>query len=213
MSNWRDQIAGHIHPDHALSVHTYHGSGKKEAKNLGRYDVVITTYGALASEYDQVSNEAVKEKRPSKGLFSVHWRRVVLDEAHTIRTPRTKGARAACNLTADSRWSLTGTPIINNLKDLYSQIKFLGISGGLEDLAVFNSKLIRPLNAGDPDALLLLQALMGTVCLRRKKEMNFINLRLPPLSSHVLHVKFLPHEQEQYDMFQYVLVNQPFLST
>ncbi|KAK2801721.1 hypothetical protein FQN50_007636 [Emmonsiellopsis sp. PD_5] len=201
MSNWRDQILSHIRPDHALRVLIYHGAGKKEAKNLKDYDVVITTYGALAVEYGQIEGNA-SNSMPSKGLFSVHWRRVVLDEGHSIRTPRTKAARAVYNLKADSRWSLTGTPIVNNLKDLYSQVKFLGISGGLEDLAVFNSALIRPLNAGEPHASLLLQALMGTICLRRRKDMKFINLRLPPLQSHVLHVKFLPHEQEKYEMFQ-----------
>ncbi|KKZ66165.1 hypothetical protein EMCG_01142 [[Emmonsia] crescens] len=201
MSNWRDQIAQHIHSDQALRVLIYHGAGKKEAKNLNDYDVVVTTYGALASEYGQIENKTLNFK-PSQGLFSLRWRRVVLDEGHTIRNPRTRGARAACKLEADSRWSLTGTPIINNLKDLYSQVKYLGVSGGLEDLAVFNSAVIRPLTACEPNASLVLQALMGTICLRRKKEMNFINLRLPPLSSHVLHVKFLPHEQEKYDMFQ-----------
>ncbi|KAK2736371.1 hypothetical protein FQN55_001666 [Onygenales sp. PD_40] len=201
MSNWRDQISAHIRPDHALRVLIYHGAGKKEAKNLKDYDVVITTYGALSIEHGQTEGDD-SNPMESKGLFSVHWRRVVLDEGHTIRTYRTKGARAVYNLKADSRWSLTGTPIVNNLKDLYSQVKFLGISGGLEDLAVFNSALIRPLNAGEPHASLLLQALMGTICLRRRKDMKFINLRLPPLHSHVLHIKFLPHEQEKYEMFQ-----------
>lgn len=204
MSNWRDQISHHIHKDQALRVLIYHGVGKKEAKNLNTYHVVITTYGALASEYALIENKPLNPK-PSEGLFSLRWRRIVLDEGHTIRNPRTRGARAACRLEADSRWSLTGTPIINNLKDLYSQIKYLRISGGLEDLAVFNSAVIRPLTTCEPNANLLLQALMGTICLRRKKEMNFINLRLPPLSSHVLRVKFLPHEQEKYDMLQYVL--------
>ncbi|KAL1954664.1 hypothetical protein VTO42DRAFT_816 [Malbranchea cinnamomea] len=202
MSNWRDQIAHHVKESHALRVLVYHGSGKKESKNLRDYDVVITTYGSLASEFTQIEEHGSQKKVfPKKGLFSVHWRRVVLDEGHTIRSPRTRAARAACALVADSRWSLTGTPIVNNLKDLYSQVKFLHISGGLEDFAVFNSALIRPLNAGDPAANLALQALMGTICLRRRKDMKFINLKLPPMSSHILRVKFYPHEREKYDMF------------
>ena len=98
------------------------------------------------------------------------------------------------------------------MKDLYSQIKFLGISGGLEDYAVFSSTLMRPLNAGDPNANLALQALMGTLCLRRKKDMNFINLKLYPMSSHVVNVKFAQHEREKYEMFWYVnLLVRPFI--
>ncbi|KMU90685.1 DNA repair protein RAD5 [Coccidioides immitis H538.4] len=186
----------------ALKVLVYHGTGKKEAEKLDQYDVVITTYGGLAMEFGQVDGKSPKALKPKQGLFSMRWRRVVLDEGHTIRSPRTKGARAACALEADSRWSLTGTPIINNLKDLYSQLRYLRISGGLEDFSVFNSALIRPLKDEDPNANLVLQALMATICLRRKKEMGFINLRLPPMQSHILHVKFSQHEKEKYDMFQ-----------
>ncbi|TPX23468.1 hypothetical protein DIZ76_012800 [Coccidioides immitis] len=196
------KIATHVKQENALKVLVYHGTGKKEAEKLDQYDVVITTYGALAMEFGQVDGKSPKALKPKQGLFSMRWRRVVLDEGHTIRSPRTKGARAACALEADSRWSLTGTPIINNLKDLYSQLRYLRISGGLKDFSVFNSALIRPLKDEDPNANLVLQALMATICLRRKKEMGFINLRLPPMQSHILHVKFSQHEKEKYDMFQ-----------
>lgn len=195
MSNWKDQIEAHVKPENALRVHIYHGSGRKEASKLSDFDVVITSYGTLASEYSPNS---------SNGLFSQHWRRVVLDEGHTIRNPRSKGAFAVCKLNADSRWTLTGTPIINSLRDLYSQIRFLRLSGGLEDPTMFNAALIRPLTVCDPEGTALLQQIMAAICLRRRKDMSFVNLRLPPLRSHVLRVKFHPHEQEKYDLFQYV---------
>ncbi|KAL4890056.1 SNF2 family N-terminal domain-containing protein [Aspergillus ambiguus] len=197
MSNWRNQIQDHTHAEKSPRVLVYHGQGKKEARNLDQYDVIVTSYGALAMEYNPKANSP-----PKSGIFSLHWRRVVLDEGHTIRNPRSKGALAASNLRADSRWSLTGTPIVNSLKDLYSQVRYLRLSGGLEDMAVFNSALIRPLTSGDPDARLLLQALMSTICLRRRKDMEFVNLRLPPLTSRVLRVKFHTHEQEKYELFQ-----------
>ncbi|GES66884.1 SNF2 family helicase [Aspergillus terreus] len=197
MSNWRNQIQDHTHPEQSPRILVYHGQGKKEAANLDQYDVVVTSYGALAMEYNPKANLP-----PKTGIFSLHWRRVVLDEGHTIRNPRSKGALAASNLRADSRWSLTGTPIVNSLKDLYSQVRYLRLSGGLEDMAVFNGALIRPLTSGDPDARFLLQALMSTICLRRRKDMEFVNLRLPPLTSRVLRVKFHPHEQEKYELFQ-----------
>ncbi|KAJ5165354.1 Zinc finger RING-type [Penicillium coprophilum] len=197
MSNWRNQIQDHAHKETAPSVLIYHGSGKKEAANLGKYDVVITSYGALALDFNPNSKKA-----PAKGIFSLHWRRVVLDEGHTIRNPSSKASLAACGLQADSRWTLTGTPIINTLKDLYAQIRFLKFSGGLEDLGVFNSVLIRPLTAGEPEARLLLEALMGTICLRRRKDMGFINLKLPEMTSRVIRIKFNAHEQEKYNAFQ-----------
>ncbi|KAJ5507433.1 hypothetical protein N7527_009576 [Penicillium freii] len=197
MSNWRNQIQDHAHRETAPSVLIYHGSGKKEAANLAKYDVVITSYGALALDFNPNAN-----KSPVKGIFSLHWRRVVLDEGHIIRNPSSKASLAACGLRADSRWTLTGTPIINTLKDLYAQVRFLKFSGGLEDLRIFNSALIRPLTAGEPEARLLLEALMGTICLRRRKDMGFINLKLPEMTSRIIRIKFNAHEQEKYSAFQ-----------
>ncbi|KAJ5657727.1 uncharacterized protein N7484_001376 [Penicillium longicatenatum] len=197
MSNWRNQIQDHCRAETMPRVLIYHGSGKKEAGNLSQYDVVISSYGALVTEFKQAP-----QKRSAKGIFSLQWRRVVLDEGHTIRNPGSQGSLAACALRADSRWTLTGTPIINTLKDLYSQVRFLKLSGGLEDMGVFNSVLIRPLTSGVPEARLLLEALMGTICLRRRKDMEFINIRLPKLTSRVLRIKFQRHELEKYSAFQ-----------
>ena len=202
MSNWSDQLKNHTKEESTPRVLIYHNQGKKEAVKLAEYDVVITTYGELTSESKTLKPNS---KPPAKGLFSLFWRRIVLDEGHTIRNPRKKGFLAACALRADSRWSLTGTPIINSLKDLYSQVRFLGLSGGLDDMSVFTSVLIRPLTYENPDARLLLQALMSTICLRRRKDMSFINLRLPELTSRVLRVKFHPHEQEKYELIEFVL--------
>ena len=204
MSNWSGQIAHHIKPDHALRVLTYHGTSKRlmTASDFAEYDVVITSYGTLATEYFPRGKKDPPSVPRPQGLFSVDWRRVVLDEGHIIRNPQTKSALAASNLMARSRWVLTGTPIINNLKDLFSLVRFIGLTGGLERLEIFNSVLIRPLNQGDANASLLLQALMATICLRRKKEMKFVDLKLPELSEYVHRIDFLDHEKEKYEALQ-----------
>lgn len=204
MSNWSGQIAQHVKTEHALRVLTYHGSGKKPmtAKDFAEYDVVITSYGTLATDYLPRGKKESPAVSRTQGLFSMNWRRVILDEGHIIRNPNTKSALAATNLRSQSKWVLTGTPIINNLKDLYSLVRFIGLTGGLERLEIFNSVLIRPLNQGDVNASLLLQALMATICLRRKKEMKFVDLKLPELSEYVHRIDFLPHEREKYDALQ-----------
>lgn len=96
---------------------------------------------------------------------------------------------------------MTGTPVVNNLKDLYSHVKYLRMSGGLEQFDIFNGTLIRPLKNGDPDATVLLRALMSTICLRRMKDMKFIDLKLPELVSHKYPIKFHSHEREKYNAF------------
>ena len=198
------QIAQHVQKDKPLRVLTYYGTGRKVLKpsNFAEYDVVITTYGTLSTEYLPSGKKTPPEIPRSSGLYSMKWRRIVLDEGHNIRNPSTKGALAATRILATNRWVLTGTPIINSLKDLYSLVRFIGLTGGLERFEIFNSVLIRPLKAGREDATSLLQALMGTICLRRRKEMAFIDLRLPELTEYVHRIKFRPQEKEKYDALQ-----------
>ena len=140
ISNWSGQIAHHVKKDYALNVFVYHGAGKKLLKpeDIAQYDVVITSYGTLATDYYPRGTKIAPPVPRSQGLFSLKWRRVILDEGHTIRNPQTKAALAATNLSAQSKWVLTGTPIINNLKDLYSLVRFIGLTGGLERLEIFN---------------------------------------------------------------------------
>ena len=167
--------------------------------DFAEYNVVITSYGTLSEELFP-RRAKTPEKVPMKdGLFSMQWTRVVLDEGHTIRNHATKAAIAATSVMATARWALSGTPIINSIKDFYSILKFLGISGGLERLELFNAIFTRPLAAGDANAEVLLQTTMRTFCLRRKKDMKFVDLKLPELSEYVHRIQFRDDEREKYD--------------
>ncbi|ETN40625.1 uncharacterized protein HMPREF1541_04902 [Cyphellophora europaea CBS 101466] len=204
MSNWKQQAEFHVGEKHRLQVLIYHG---QEARGLSpeemqQCDIVVTTYQTLTSELFTSGKEETQTTPSKKGLFSLEWRRIVLDEGHNIRNPKTKMAVAACTVTARSRWVLTGTPLINSLKDLYSLVKFLRMTGGLGEFEIFNSTLIRPLKRNDPNARILLQALMSTVVLRRLKSMEYVDLKLPDITFHKVPVRLLSHEQEQYDAFK-----------
>ena len=204
MSNWKNQAEMHTKTKYAPNVLIYHGQQNRGliADQLKEYDIVVTTYQTMTLELF-TNNKDVPAKVPTpKGLFSIQWRRVVLDEGHNIRNPKAKMSRAAHALMATSRWVLTGTPIVNNLKDLYSHVKFLSLSGGLSEFEIFNANITRPVKNQDPAGQTLLRALMQTLCLRRMKDMKFVDLRLPELSFHKYPVKFLAHEQERYDAFK-----------
>ncbi|KAL8824855.1 MAG: hypothetical protein Q9191_004771 [Dirinaria sp. TL-2023a] len=111
MSNWSGQIASHVRPESALRVLTYHGSGRKSMKSedFHSYDVVITTYAQIAMEYMPRDAKLPPPIPRKEGLFATQWRRVILDEGHHIRNPKTKAALAASALLARSRWVLTAT--------------------------------------------------------------------------------------------------------
>jgi SWI/SNF-related matrix-associated actin-dependent regulator of chromatin subfamily A3 len=201
MSNWSSQMKKHIKPEHALRVMFWHTHRKEPItpEKIKDFDVVISTYESVSSDWYSQKSPAVPRK---SGPFSIKWRRVILDEGHGIRNPKAKKTLAIANLMAQSRWTLTGTPIINNLKDLYSQVRFLRLSGGIETFEIFHSAVIRPVMQGDAIGHKVLQQLMSGICLRRKKEMSFIDLRLPELTEYVHKVKLHAHEQEKYDALE-----------
>ncbi|KAL2200230.1 RAD5-like protein [Corynascus similis CBS 632.67] len=189
MSNWEQQIRRHVHEKHLPNVLIYHGASRQTAaKPLKNFGVVVTSYGTLSSE-------------ASIGgpLIKLNWRRVVLDEGHTIRNAKTKAAEAACMLNAQSRWVLTGTPIVNNIKDLHSLLKFLRITGGLEQPDIFNTVIARPLGFGEASAEALLQSLMQDLCLRRRKDMKFVDLKLPAKTEYIHRITFWPDEKKKYE--------------
>jgi SNF2 family DNA or RNA helicase len=60
-------------------------------------------------------------------LFRREWDRVVLDEAHKIRNGDGEVARYARKIKAPIRWAVTGTPLVNSLKDVVSLLAFIGV--------------------------------------------------------------------------------------
>lgn len=127
---------------HRLSVFLLHQKKKIPFSEIKRYDVVLTTYGSIASEWRQY-NQHVAQRRASaqydeeadvelaKKCPLLHPRskfyRIILDEAQCIKNKETQGSRAAHQIKATYRWCLTGTPMMNGVSELYPLIRFLRI--------------------------------------------------------------------------------------
>ncbi|GER53237.1 DNA repair helicase rad5 [Striga asiatica] len=60
-------------------------------------------------------------------LHFVRWERIILDEAHYIKDRRSNTTRAVLNLQSRYKWALSGTPLQNNVGELYSLVRFLQI--------------------------------------------------------------------------------------
>lgn len=100
-------------------------------------------------------------------LKQIRWSTVILDEAQNVKNPETKQAHAARMIRADHRIALTGTPVENNVGELWSIMEFLN-PGLLGPQAAFRRQFFLPIQTeGDADAIRRLKRLTGPFILRR----------------------------------------------
>ncbi len=165
---WEDEIKTKVCESHSLKVRVHHGPSRtKSSDELKRNDVVITTYQTLTSEHAGSSND---EDGIKIGCFGVHWYRVILDEAHSIKNRNAKSTQACYALNSQYRWCLTGTPMQNNLDELQSLIRFLRIKP-YDQLKRWKEEITGPMKSGRGRlAMKRLQYFLSALMKRRTKD-------------------------------------------
>ena len=201
---WGREIAEKVSPSLGLSVYTHHGADRaKTAELLCNFDVVLTTYAIVGQEAGVKGKDKGKVKAKEKAkapLGNVHWFRVVLDEAQTIKNAKTLSAQSCWKLWAERRWCLSGTPIQNSVEDLFSYFSFLkyGAYGNYHDFC----RLIRDEIASNPEGgYKRLQAVLDPVMLRRTKQSKIEGqpiIELPPREQKPTQVAFNAQERALY---------------
>ncbi|NXF58789.1 HLTF factor, partial [Ciccaba nigrolineata] len=192
LSSWIDQFEQHIHQDFHVNIYVYYGSDRsKDPSVLSEQDIVLTTYNILATDYGM---------RGDSPLHRVKWLRIVLDEGHTIRNPNAQQTKAALNLEGHRRWVLTGTPIQNSVKDLWSLISFLKLKP-FTDREWWHRTIQRPVTMGTAGGLGRLQSLVRSITLRRTKTSKVKGkpvLELPERKVLIQHVTLTEEERQVY---------------
>lgn len=136
-----------------LKVIEYTGLARARLrKKFPKADLILTTYGTV--------------RRDVLHLKEVPFDYVVLDEAQAIKNPSSQVAKAARLLSAENRLALTGTPIENHLRDLWSIFEFLN-PGMLGRAAIFK---LHTSEAGDDESRKLLSQALRPFILRRTKR-------------------------------------------
>ncbi|KAK5108433.1 hypothetical protein LTR62_008320 [Meristemomyces frigidus] len=169
IKQWEDEIKTKVTRSHALRVLVHHGANRtKSAAELKKYDVVITTYQTLTSEH--AGSQMGVEGGSRIGCFGVHWYRIMLDEAHSIKNRNAKSTQACYALLSWYRWCLSGTPMQNNLDELQSLIKFLRIKPYCE-MPKWKADITQPMKNGRGVlAMKRLQAFLRIFMKRRTKD-------------------------------------------
>lgn len=175
----------------------YVGSARDRQRLLSKldnYDVVITSYEVVRND---IAN-----------LQTIDWHYCVLDEGHIIKNAKTKLTRAVKLIRAHHRLILSGTPIQNNVLELWSLFDFL-MPGFLGSEHSFNERFSKPIlsnrdgkSKNGEAAALALEALHKQVLpflLRRLKE-DVLN-DLPPKIIQDYYCELSDLQKSLYDEF------------
>ncbi len=179
--NWIAELGKFAPYLRSVVLHGMERHQKRE--NLDGYDVVITTYTVLARDIAMMK--------------AMEWHIVVLDEAQAIKSPDAKTTRAVGLLQARQRVCLSGTPIENNLGELWSQFTFL-MPGLLGDRRGFAKRFRTPIEKkGDDVRRMQLVSRIRPFILRRTK--SEVATELPPKHTILRRITLAPDQRELYE--------------
>ena len=161
LGNWEQEVE-RFAP--GVPVRRFHG-GSRSLEDL-RDGFVLTTYGTL--------------RRDAATLTQVDWDLVVADEAQHVKNARTSTARALRSIDARARVALTGTPVENNLTELWSILDW-ATPGLLGSRQAFRKVWAGPIESGlEPTRAAQFRDLIDPFLLRRRKSDPGIAPELPP---------------------------------
>lgn len=179
--NWQNEI-NKFAP--GIRSVVYHGSSREEAlfEHEG-VQVIISTYGTIRSDEDFVLTQSFVA--------------VILDESHTIKNPSSQITKLIHQLNAEKRVVLSGTPVMNNTTDLFSQLHFVlpGMFGSRE---FFKREYADPIDLQrDEKKVAALKRLTAPFILRRTKEQ--VARDLPPKTEITLWCQMDAEQQSAYN--------------
>ncbi|WP_424921677.1 DEAD/DEAH box helicase [Streptomyces sp. wa1] len=181
LGNWHREI-NRFAP--GVPVRRFHGTDRTLDGSDGGF--VLTTYGTMRSGAEQLAAHG--------------WGLVVADEAQHVKNPHSSTARALRTIPAPARVALTGTPVENNLSELWALLDWTtpGLLGPLKAFRSRHARIVENTGTaaglGNEEAVERLSRLVRPFLLRRKKSDPGIAPELPP-KTETDHPVFLTREQ------------------
>ncbi|QTE01877.1 DEAD/DEAH box helicase [Streptomyces cyanogenus] len=161
LGNWEREIR-RFAP--GVPVRRFHGQGRSLHGLDGGF--VLTTYGTMRSAAVRLADQ--------------RWGMVVADEAQHVKNPYSATAKALRTIPAPARVALTGTPVENNLSELWALLDWTtpGLLGPLKSFRARHARAVE--NGEDDEAVERLARLVRPFLLRRRKSDPGIVPELPP---------------------------------
>ncbi|KAF2158198.1 hypothetical protein K461DRAFT_218723 [Myriangium duriaei CBS 260.36] len=132
LMQWSNEIKEYT--DGKLKVFVFHGQNAKTkgmtVRQLRQYDVIMISYNSLESIHRKEikgwsrGEDIVKEASP---IHAINFHRLILDEAHSIKSRTTGVAKACFALKGTYKWCLSGTPVQNRIGEFFSLLRFLEV--------------------------------------------------------------------------------------
>ncbi|MFA7763523.1 DEAD/DEAH box helicase [Streptomyces sp. NRRL S-448] len=193
LGNWQREIEKFAP---GTPVRRFHGPGRSLAgltEHTGLAGLAgLTEHTGLAGGFVLTTYGTMRLHAPE--LAATGWGMVVADEAQHVKNPRSSTAKALRTIPAPARVALTGTPVENDLTELWAILDWT-TPGILGRLGTFRSRYADPVESGrDPQAAARLSALVQPFLLRRKKSDPGIAPELPP-KTETDHTVALSREQ------------------
>ncbi len=181
VGTWRREAERFV-PD--LKVLILHGPDRQARFGaIADHHLVVTTYPLLHRDHER--------------LFAAAYELAILDEAQAVKNPASSAAKQIRKVEARTRLALTGTPVENNLEDLWTLFDWL-IPGLLGNRKAFRGRFRQAIEKhGDAAAQALLNARIRPFILRRSKAE--VATELPPKTEIVETVSLGPAQRGLYE--------------
>jgi superfamily II DNA or RNA helicase/predicted DNA-binding antitoxin AbrB/MazE fold protein len=155
--NWENEIKKYFPNMRVLVVDKDSDKRKELIKKARDYDVLITSYSMLQKDYREYYDN------------NIEFNYMVLDEAHYVKNMKTLSAKAVRIIHCKRRILLTGTPLENNLEELYGTLDLV-MPGYLGSLLDFKREFVSKIERNNMIVLESLQSKIRPFILRRTKK-------------------------------------------
>lgn len=231
LRQWAAEIESKIKPGIRMKVGIYHGSSKKSLnsfRHMKKYDVIMTSYGTLSSEFKRHYKSVLEDSKVTKDqdlvpdidsggtdytspffASNANFYRIVLDEAQNIKNKLAIASKAVACLKGTYRFCLSGTPMQNSVDELFPLLRFLAIKP-YNDQKRFMQEISGPIKSRSnnfdqmdrDNSMKKLRAVLSAILLRRTKDSKIDGkplLELP--DKHVLK-DYVEMESEEKSYYQ-----------